>query len=337
VSTYGRVSGLELAVDGYELERRELDVSSGFTRVTTTVVLRGGGLEGRGEDVTYDGPDHDVHPELELAGRFTLDSFSELVGGLDLFAGEPARSASREYRRWAYESAALDLALRQGGVSLGEAVGRDYRPVRFVCSTRLEVRAWLALYPGLEFKLDPTSEWSPEVAADIASTGSARVLDFKAHYAGTPVDNPPDPGLYELCLELFPDAVIEDPGITDATRPLLEQVRDRLSWDAPIHAVADVEALEWEPRWLNVKPSRFGSLQRLFECVDWAQERGIRLYGGGQFELGVGRSQIQTLASLFYADTPNDVAPGGYNSPAPVPGLPRSPLEPPARPAGFGG
>ena len=50
------------------------------------------------------------------------------------------------------------------------------------------------------------------------------------------------------------------------------------------------------------------------------------LYGGGQFELGVGRGQIQLLASLFHPDAPNDVAPGGYNDPEPASGLPRSPL-----------
>ncbi len=59
------------------------------------------------------------------------------------------------------------------------------------------------------------------------------------------------------------------------------------------------------------------------------------MYGGGQFELGYGRGQIQALASLFYADTPNDVAPGVYNESEPRPGLPASPLEPPVRPIGF--
>ena len=44
---------------------------------------------------------------------------------------------------------------------------------------------------------------------------------------------------------------------------------------------------------------------------------------------------IQALASLFYADSANDVAPGAYNAPEPAPGLPRSPLPPPSRPAGF--
>ena len=41
------------------------------------------------------------------------------------------------YRRWAYESAALDLALRQNGMSLHEALGREPRPVNFVVSLRL--------------------------------------------------------------------------------------------------------------------------------------------------------------------------------------------------------
>jgi hypothetical protein len=57
------------------------------------------------------------------------------------------------------------------------------------------------------------------------------------------------------------------------------------------------------------------------------------MYGGGQFELGPGRAQIQMLASLFYADGPNDVAPADYNVGDPRPGLPQSPL---ATPRGVG-
>ena len=59
-------------------------------------------------------------------------------------------------------------------------------------------------------------------------------------------------------------------------------------------------------------------------------------YGGGQFELGVGRGQIQALASLFHADAPNDIAPGVYNLPDPPAELPRSPLEPRLVDPGFG-
>ena len=51
-------------------------------------------------------------------------------------------------------------------------------------------------------------------------------------------------------------------------------------------------------------------------------------YGGGQYELGVGRGQIQYLAALFHPDAPNDIAPAGYDALDPEPGLPASPLEP---------
>ena len=65
------------------------------------------------------------------------------------------------------------------------------------------------------------------------------------------------------------------------------------------------------------------------------EQRGIGMYGGGQFELGPGRGQIQYLASLFHAGTPNDVAPGGYNDPDAAPGLPASPLPPAPSATGF--
>ena len=88
---------------------------------------------------------------------------------------------------------------------------------------------------------------------------------------------------------------------------MLEPHRDRITWDAPIHSWADVEALPFAPKCLNVKPSRFGTLERLLEFYERCEAEGIELYGGGQFELSVGRGQIQILAALFSADGPNDV------------------------------
>ena len=49
----------------------------------------------------------------------------------------------------------------------------------------------------------------------------------------------------------------------------------------------------------------------------------------------MGRGHIQYLASLFHPDTPNDVAPGGYNHPDTPAGLPTTPLQPAAEPTGF--
>ena len=320
-------------------------VSSDFTRLSTVISLRGAGQDGIGEDVTYDALDHvalqDTGPVLPIAGTFTLRSFRERLDELDLWPSPPVREVSRLYRRWAYESAALDLALRQAGRALPDVIARPPQPVTFVMSTRLgdpptteRLRAWLERYPTLRFKLDPTPKWTDELIAELQELGAVDSLDLKGHYTGTVVDNPPDPVLYGKLAEAFPDAWIEDPALTDETDPVLEPHRDRITWDAPIHSIADIEALPFKPKMVNIKPSRFGGLRELCDAQDYCQANGIRAYGGGQFELGPGRGHIQYLASLFHPDTPNDVAPSGYNDPSMPEGLPSSPLEP--RPAATG-
>ena len=154
------------------------------------------------------------------------------------------------------------------------------------------------------------------------------ILDLKGLYRGTPVDVETDPELYRAVAEAFPSAYLEDPDLNDETRPVLEPHADRITWDAPLHSLADIEALERKPRTINSKPSRFGSLGELFAVYEHCEREGIAIYGGGQGELGPGRGQIQYLASLFHPDTPNDVAPSGYNDPAVPDGLPSSPLDP---------
>lgn len=324
-----KLRDLDLVVEGVTTERKSVDVSTQFTRVTTTVVLRGGAEEGRGEDVTYNAEDHDWFPELNARGATTLGGLSGELEGLRLFEGEPKMKASGDYRRWALESAALDLALRQNGLSLGAALGREYGPVRFVVSTRQDAFAFLEHNPDLELKLDPENDWDRPLMERLAATARVRVLDFKAYYTGTPVDVVPDPELYRAVVELFPDAVLEDASLDGECGDALRGEEGRLSFDAPIHSVGDLRALPVEPGWLNIKPSRFGTLERLLECVEYCGANGIQMYGGGQFELGVGRRHIQVLASLLYPDGPNDVAPSEYNLEGPRPGLPRSPLPPP--------
>jgi L-alanine-DL-glutamate epimerase-like enolase superfamily enzyme len=140
--------------------------------------------------------------------------------------------------------------------------------------------------------------------------------------------------LYARVVEAFGDAWIEDPKLTPETDALLEQHRERFSWDAPIHSIEDIEALPYPPRMVNIKPSRLGGLRTLLDAYDYCAAQGIGNYGGGQFELGVGREQIQYLASLFHADAPNDVAPTGFNLPDTAADLPSSPLQ--ARPSAAG-
>jgi hypothetical protein len=344
MSLYDAVADLPLTVEGHERTRRERDTSSDFTRVTTTFALSGAGETGRGEDVTYDTPDHDALAEADpdfaaFEGEWTFDGFSDALDEIDLFPEPPERGTARHYRRWAVESAALDLACKQAGRTLGEVLDRSYDPLRFVVSTRLgeqgfdRIEQLLDVNPGAEFKLDPTDDWNAALVERLAETGRVQVLDLKGLYEGTEVDMTPDPELYRLVVEGLPDAVVEDPRLTDETRPVFEGHEARVSWDYPITGVGSVADLPFEPEWLNIKPSRFGSVRSLFDTLEYAAERDIALYGGGQFELGVGRDQIQALAALFSPEGPNDVAPGGYNDPDPDPDLPTSPLDPPV---GFG-
>jgi L-alanine-DL-glutamate epimerase-like enolase superfamily enzyme len=346
VSDWERLAGLALEIEDYSLEALQASVSSAFERKSTVIHLRGAGEEGLGEDVTYDAVDHEVMqrvgPVLELAGRHTLGSFCEHLAGLELFAEPPAREVSQLYRTWAYESAALDLALRQAGTTLHEALGREPDPVSFVVSLRLgepptlaPLRRRLERYPTLRFKLDPTSSWDEALIAELVDTGAVDSVDFKGYYSGSIVDQAPDPVLYRRVAEAFPEAWIEDPALTEETDAALAAHRDRFSWDAPIHSIADIEALPYPARMVNIKPSRLGGLRNLLDAYAYCAERGIGNYGGGQFELGVGRGQNQYLASMYHADAPNDVAPTGYNLPATPDGLPSSPLAPAPASSGF--
>ena len=200
MALYDAVQDLPVEIESYELERLEYVVSPEFTRVTTVVHLHGASEEGVGEDVTYTATDHPPPDDLPLAGSFTLDSYSQLLDALTLFIEPPEMEAWHDYRRWAFESAALDLGLRQAGRTLVDAVEREPRPVTFVTSRRLtdppsadQIRAWLDLYPNLRFKLDPTSDWTDELVADLAATGAIDSVDLKGQYEGTSVDQPPDP------------------------------------------------------------------------------------------------------------------------------------------------
>jgi hypothetical protein len=344
---YDAIADLDLKIDSYDLDQRERDTSSGFTRTTTVFSLYGDGETGRGEDVTYDNDAHytlrDSSETFDLAGSYTLEEFSAHVRDIDFFRGEePGQAIFRNYRRWAVESAALDLALRQAGTNLADRLGRRYDPVRFVVSTRLEdpptgdrVIEWLDRNPDLEFKLDPTSEWTEEVVERLAATGAVRTLDLKGQYHGTSVDQPADPELYRRIIEGFPEALIEDPELNEETRSLFAGHEARVTWDYPIRGVETVEDLPWKPEWLNIKPSRFGSVQSLFDTIEYCREHEIRMFGGGQFELDVGREHLHAIASLFYSNAPNDVAPKAYNDPDPSGELPSSPLAPPTTAQGF--
>src|SRR5690349_97424 len=142
MASYDAIKDLPLEVEECSFEGLELSLGE-FERLTTVIKLRGGGQEGIGEDVVYDAVDHIGQqgngPPAGLAHSGTFDEFSKRLDGIDLFpAGAPERAdVSRDYRRWAYESAALDLALRQAGTKPSAAPARGPGPLNLGSSLRL--------------------------------------------------------------------------------------------------------------------------------------------------------------------------------------------------------
>ena len=354
MGTWDQLAGLPVEIDGYSLEGLEQPFGPEFTRYTTLIHLHGGGEQGTGEDVVYDGLDHvafqDAGQALDLSGSHTLGSLAELLDSLDLFPAPPVREVSRNYRRWAFDSAALDLALRQAGKVAGR--GRraaSRRRSHYVVSMRLKafgeegpetagkVHRLLERYPSLRFKLDPTNEWTEALVAELAATGAIDSVDLKGHYKGTPVDVETDPELYRMVAEGLPDAWIEDPDLSvPEADAVLEPHRDRITWDAPIHSIADIEALPFAAE--DGEHQALADRDRLTDvcaAYDYCEREGIGAYGGGQSELGVGRDHIQYLAALFHPDTPNDTAPREFNIPEPPDGLPESPWTLPIAETGF--
>jgi hypothetical protein len=328
---------LPLVVERYDTEL----LTSGYERETMQLHLHGGGEEGLGEDVSPFGienfPPYAEPPELTLAGDWTLGSFCSHLGSLSLWAEEPLWEPMHRYRRWAFESAALDLAVRQAGRPLPELLGREARPLRFVNSLGLgdpptfeTLEKRLATYPGLHFKIDADARWSPELIDALAATGAVDIVDFKGRYGLEVADEDALARMYEHVLARFPDALLEDPHDLPEIERIMAPHAARVSHDAPIHEVADIGPL----RTINVKPSRIGSLGSLFAIYAHCEQHGIAMYSGGMGELGVGRGQTQLLSSMFHPDAPNDIAPSAYNEPSLADGLPGSPLPAPA-PAGF--
>jgi hypothetical protein len=281
------------------IERKTVTHMSSFGRTTAIVRLEGRGEYGLGEEVTFQADDllqESPREPWEFSGTF--GEFSLWLGSQDLFESPPQYEVVRNYRRWAFEAAALDLALRQAGARFDEVVGRSVEPVNFVVSPA----RGFSSYPGaIRLKID---------AVDVRPGLPVDVIDFKLELDHVAV---------ESAFALYPEALLEDP---NAIPP-----GARISWDIPMTTPEIIGQAVLHSSAINIKPARLGSVAAVFDAYELCAERGVLAYGGGQHEIGPGRGQIQLLASLFHPDAPNDVAPAGYNEPNPPTDLPTSPLE----------
>jgi L-alanine-DL-glutamate epimerase-like enolase superfamily enzyme len=304
---------------------------------TTQLRLRGRGEEGVGEQVgTADDQTSLRASDFPLTGEWaTLADFLAHVDAIDMWPEPPEWELQRNWRRWTFESAALDLALRQSGTSLPEVLGRTPQPVTFVNSFGLgdppdvdKLLTRRALQPTVGFKLDVAPSWTQEIMERVAAVEGIATIDFKGQYGLEVEDEPALIEMYERTLATFTEAVFEDPHDYPAVLELLTPLADRVAYDAPITSVESIGQTPIEVGIVNVKPCRVGGLQELSNLYAHCESAGIQMYNGGMGELGVGRGQAQLLASLFHPDAPNDIAPSEYNLDDPPAGLPPSPLDP---------
>ena len=185
----------------------------------------------------------------------------------------PEWDVARRWRNWAFESAALDLALNQAGRALHEVLGREPRPVRFVNS--------LGLGEPPTFDADPragSSATRPALQArrhagvdagadrrggrDAAPSRSSTSRASTGSRCG---ELPALLAMYERVIAAFPDALLEDAHDLPEVAELLAPEAHRISYDAPIHTVADIDATPLTPRALNIKPCRVGDLRSLLD------------------------------------------------------------------------
>jgi L-alanine-DL-glutamate epimerase-like enolase superfamily enzyme len=332
------VKDLPIAVESSSFEALLPSGPTGLEDMTTTQLrLRGRGEEGIGEQVGMPEAQESLRAsDFPLTGEWaTLADFLAHLDTIDMWSEPPEYELSRNWRRWTFESAALDLALRQAATSLPEVLGRTARPLTFVTSFGLgdppdidKVANRRAQYPTVGFKLDVAPSWTQEIMDNVAAVEGVATIDFKGRYGLEVKDEAALLAMYERTLATFTSAVFEDPHDHPEVLELLAPFSDRVSYDAPITSVESIGMTPIRPRIVNIKPCRVGRLQELSRLYAHCESAGIQMYNGGMGELGAGRGQAQLLASLFHPDAPNDIAPSEFNLEDPPPGLPSSPLDP---------
>lgn len=332
------IKDLPIAIESFAFDAL---VPSGPTAIedfsTTLLRLRGRGEEGLGEQVGQAEAQTSLRASAyPLTGEWaTLAEFLDHLDTIEMWPEPPEYELARNWRRWTFESAALDLALRQARTSLSEVLGRTPRPVTFVNSFGLgdppdsdKVATRRALHPTVGFKLDVAPSWTQDIMDRIAAVDGVATIDFKGQYGLAVDDEAALLAMYERTVATFTEVIFEDPHDRPAVLELLGPIADRVAYDAPITSVESIGATPIAVRIVNVKPCRVGRLQELSRLYAYCAAAGIQMYNGGMGELGVGRGQAQLLAALFHPDAPNDIAPSEFNLETPPSGLPPSPLDP---------
>jgi hypothetical protein len=330
-STYAHVvAGLPLVIERCELQLLVRDTSSGFTKVSIVVRLSGGSHVGEGEDITWDQIDQieflrGGDDPTWLHGTRTFDEFSRLLGLANLFPVGPIHDSARFYRRWAFESAALDLALRQNGLSLQAPSAvqparstslaswhRSGSGIRRASSRSMYGWVWT---PGSASSWTRRPDWDEALVGELARLGCVDVIDLKGCYRDANVAMEAEAGLYRRVIEGLPDAWIEDPALERSTEGMLEPPRpDHLGrWPLCLCAIAGTSV--WPAR-----RARARRVPRLWAGPDDCRPDPVSLLDGVEHErfgrlprsrdrerFVVGGALARTMVVGYVGTSPRDI------------------------------
>ena len=210
--------------------------------------------------------------------------------------------------------------------------------VTFVSSTRADRprRDWLALYP------DAALQARPDAGMDGRADREARRPRQRRHgrpqgpVQGNDRRQPGRRGSLPPCRRGVPDAWIEDPALTPETdrcssRTATGSRGTRRSTRGPTS-----RRCRSHRKLPELKPSRFGSLQRLFEFYDAARRRASRSTAAASSSSASAAAQIQLLAVALPPRRPERRGARRLQRERAAHGLPTSPLAPLPERYGFG-
>ena len=250
-------------------------MSPEFRRVTTTVHLRGRGAEGRGEDVTYQPDLHDPFPVPDVAGRGRsarsrirsrasassrssprITPRSTTGAG----AGRARRSTSRSRRR-ARASATSSVASRARSRTSSRRVWT--RSGRCSSSTRTRGSSSIRIPTGATRR----STVSPRAGASTPPTSRACTAARSASLR-TRSSTGGSPRRFRRHGSRIRGSTTRRTRCCGRTAPGLPGTRRSTRLRTRRHC-------RFRRACLNVKPSRFGTVRRLFEFYEWCEARGV--------------------------------------------------------------
>ena len=301
---------------------RSFETSFGVENERECIIVQveGSGVVGWGECVAGTGPWYS-YETTQTAWHILADFLVPLVldgyfDGPELTFDAFGRVRGHNMAKAGLEMAIWDLAARQAGVSLSQALGgmRDRISVGVSVGVQADVETLLERIAGfvdqgyrrIKIKIKPgwdvdvtraVRERFPDIPLQVDANSAYRLTDVDVFRA---ID-----GLDLLLIEqpLAHDDIYEH-------SLLQRELKTPVCLDESIHSVDDARAALAlrSCRVINVKPGRVGGHTSSKRIHDFCQSEQVPLWHGGMLETGVGRAHSVALASLAGFTLPGDIS-----------------------------